>query len=55
MMDDLEKKIGHLFYTTLNFVHHFKAIGECELELQSRNTQFRSKSVIFVQCDFEKL
>ena len=26
------KTIGHLFYTTLSFVHHFKAMGEFELE-----------------------
>ena len=27
--------IGHLFYTTSSFVHHFKAIGDLKLELQS--------------------
>ena len=26
--------IGHLFYSTLSFVHHFKATGEYKLELQ---------------------
>ena len=31
------KTIGHLFYTMLSFVPHFKAIGEFKLELQSRN------------------
>ena len=40
------KTIRHLFYTTLSFVHHFKAIGEFKLELQSRNAQFGSKSTI---------
>ena len=45
-MDDLEKK-GHLFYTTLSFLHHFKAMGEFKLELQSGNTQFGSKLTIF--------
>ena len=25
--------LGHLFDTTSSFVHHFKAIGEFELEL----------------------
>ena len=25
------KTIGRLFYTTLSFVHHFKALGEFEL------------------------
>ena len=48
------KTIGHLFDTTLSFVHHFKAINEFKLELQSGNAQFGSKSVIFfVPCDLE--
>ena len=34
---------GHLFYTTLSFVQHFKAIGIFKLELQSGNAQFGSK------------
>ena len=33
------KTIGHLFYATSRFVHHFVAIGEFKLELQSRNAQ----------------
>ena len=37
------KTIGHLFYTTSSFVHHFKSIGEFKLELQSRNAQFGVK------------
>ena len=41
------KIIGHLFYTTLNLVHHFKNIVELKLELQSGNAQFGSKSAIF--------
>ena len=41
------KIIGHLFYTTLSFVQHFKAIGIFKLELQSRNAQFGSKLAIF--------
>ena len=28
LMDDLEKKIGRIFYTILSFVQHFKAIGK---------------------------
>ena len=32
------KTIGHLFYTTSSFVHHFIAICEFKLELQSGNT-----------------
>ena len=27
-MDDPQKTIGHLFYATLSFLHHFVAIGE---------------------------
>ena len=41
------KTIGHLFYATSSFVHHFVAIGEFKLELQSGNAQFESKSTIF--------
>ena len=41
------KTIGCLFYVTLSFVHHFKAIGESKLKLQSGNAQFGSKSAIF--------
>ena len=41
------KTIGHLFYATSSFVHHFVAIGEFKLELQSGNTQFGSNSTIF--------
>ena len=46
------KTIRHLFYATLNFVHHFKAIGEFKLKLQSGNAQFGSKwTIFFVPCD----
>ena len=41
------KTIGHLFYTTSSFVHHFKSIGEVKLELQSGKAQLGSKSAIF--------
>ena len=41
------KTIGHLFYTTLSFVHHFKAVSQFNLELQSGNAQFGSKSASF--------
>ena len=40
------KTIGHFFYTTSSFVHHFKSIGEFKLDLQSRNAPFGSKLVI---------
>ena len=41
------KTIGHLFYATSSFVHHFVAIGEFKLELQSGNAQSGSNSMIF--------
>ena len=36
-----------------SFVHHFKAIGEFRLELQSGNVQFGSNRQFFVPCDLE--
>ena len=50
LMDDLVKvwkTIGHLLYAMSSFVHHFKAMGEFKLELQSGNAQLGSKPVIF--------
>ena len=41
------KTIGHLFYATSSFVHHFVAIGDFKLELQSGNTPSWSNSTIF--------
>ena len=41
------KTIGILFYVTLSFVHHFKAIGEINLKLQPGNAQFGPKWAIF--------
>ena len=41
------KTIGHLFCATSSFVHHFVAIGEFKLELQSENAQSGSNSTIF--------
>ena len=38
----LWKKIGHPFYATLSFVHHFVAIGEFKLESQFGKSHFRS-------------
>ena len=40
------KTIGHLFYATSSFVHHFVAIGEFKLQLQSGNAQSGSNSTI---------
>ena len=42
-----KKIIGRLFYATLSFVHHFKAIGKFNVRLQSGNVKFGSKSAIF--------
>ena len=42
------KTIGHLFYATSSSMHHFIAIGDFKLELQSGNAQFWSKSSIFL-------
>ena len=41
------KTMGLLYYATSSFVHHFVAIGELKLELQSGNAQFGSNSTIF--------
>ena len=41
------KTIGHLFYATSSFVHHFVAIGEFKLKLQSGNGQSGSNLMIF--------
>ena len=41
------KTIGHLFYVASSFLHHFIAISEFKLKLQSGNAQFGSKSAIF--------
>ena len=42
------KTIGHLYYATSRSMHHFVAISEFKLELQSGNAQFGSKSMIFL-------
>ena len=47
LTDDLQKKIGHLFYATSSFVQHFVAIGEFKLEQESRNAQSGSNSTLF--------
>ena len=41
------KTLGHHFYATSSFVHHFVAIGGFKLELQSGNTQSGSNSMLF--------
>ena len=47
------KTIGHLFNATSSFLHHFGAIGEFKMELQSGNDQSGSNSTIFEPCDLE--
>ena len=47
LMDDPKKTIGHLFYATLSFVHHFVAIGEFKLELEPGNAQSGSNLTLF--------
>ena len=47
------KKIGHLSYAASSFVHHFIAIGEFKLELQSGNAQFGSNSTILLARNFK--
>ena len=41
------KTIGHLFYATSSYVHHFVAIGEFKLESRSGNAQSGSNSMLF--------
>ena len=41
------KTLGHLSFAVSSLVQHFMAIGEFKLELQSRNAQFGSNSMIF--------
>ena len=49
------KIIGHLFYTTSSFMHHFKSISEFMLELHSGNAQFGQNWRFFVPCDLKIL
>ena len=42
------KTIGHRFYATSSFVHHFVSTDNLKLELQSGNARFGSKSTIFL-------
>ena len=41
------KTIGHLFYVASSFMHHFIAIGEFKLKLQSGNVQSGSNATLF--------
>ena len=44
------KTIGHLFYLASSIVHHFIAISEFKLELESGKAQFGSKSMGLLSC-----
>ena len=48
LMDDLEKTIEQLIYTTWSFLHHFKSIGWIQTKVSPV-----SKLTIFVLCDPE--
>ena len=47
------KTIGHLFYSTSSFVHHFVAIGEFKLELQSGKPHLGDIWQFLEPCDLE--
>ena len=47
------KTIGHLFYGTSSLVHHFVAIGDFKLELQSGNAQLGQIRRFLELCDLE--
>ena len=48
-----KKTIGHIFYTTSSFVHHFKATCEFKLKLQPGNTIWVKLGNLFVSFDLE--
>ena len=47
------KTIGHLFYSTSSFVHHFVAIGEFKLEIQSGKPNLGQIRRFLELCDLE--
>ena len=53
LTDALEKKIGHLFYVASSFVHHFTAISEFKLELQSGTPNLGQIRQFLKPCDLE--
>ena len=42
------KRIWYLLYATSSFMHHFTAIGEIKLQLQSGDAQFWSNSMVLL-------
>ena len=47
------KTIGHLFYATSSFVHHFVAMGDFKLELQSGTPNLGEIQRFLEPCDLE--
>ena len=47
------KIIGHLFYTTSSFVHHFKSIGEFNWSYSPEMLNLSQNRQFFVPCDLE--
>ena len=47
------KTIGHLFYTMLSFVHHFKAISEFNLNYSPETLNLGRNQQFFVPCDLQ--
>ena len=47
------KMIGHLFYATSSFVHHFVAISDFKLELQSGTPNLGQIRRVLEPCDLE--
>ena len=47
------KTIGHIVYATSSLVHHFKAICDFKMELQSGNAHLGQNWGFFVPCDLE--
>ena len=47
------KTIGNFFYTMSSFMHHFTAIREIKLDLQSGNTHLGQNQWLYVLCDNE--
>ena len=52
LMDDLEKKMVHLFYAASSFVHHFIAISEFKLRVWKRPIWVKIND-FFIPCDLE--
>ena len=47
------KTIGHLFYATSSFVHHFVTVGEFKLELVPKRPIWVKFNDFFYLCDLD--